>query len=114
MMNPRCNGVRAFGNALDAVEPFNHVHVPERPVHVHGPAEMPGQVNTELAPVAGFRQAAVKHVMLDVKKLVLYPVRMIKIERQAHEAPPEYRRINEPGLNMLNDVLEADFSARRR
>ena len=114
MMDSRCDRVRAPGDSLDPVQALDHVHVPQWPVHVHRPTEVPGQVNTELPPVAWFGQTAMEHMVLDVKKLVFHPVRVVEIVGQTHQAPLENRRGFEAALDLPYDVLEPDLATRGR
>src|SRR3546814_9840025 len=62
-------------DALDPVEPLDDINVPERAVHVHRLREPARDRDAELPPVAGFGQARVAHVRLDVEMLVLDPIR---------------------------------------
>src|SRR3546814_2866610 len=89
-------------DALDPVEPLDDINVPERAVHVHRLREPARDRDAELPPVAGFGQARVAHVRLDVEMLVLDPIGMIDVEGQPVEAAPEQGR----GVDAAFDVRD--------
>src|SRR3546814_12720058 len=63
--------------------------------------------------VAGFGQARVAHVRLDVEMLVLDPIGMIDVEGQPVEAAPEQGRGVDAAFDVRDDVLEAHEAAGR-
>ena len=72
-----------------------------------------GHVDAELSPVAGFRQAAVTHVILEVEMLIVDPVRKVEFERYVHETAPKQRTHVQAALDVRQDVFETDDAVAR-
>ena len=107
--------VTAGRKFLDPVQSLDHHHFPERPRLVEWPRVKSRQVDTELAPVTGLRQAAVLHVVFEIEILVVGPVGKVEFEGNAHEAAPKHRAHVQAALDMCQDLLETnDLLARHR
>ena len=74
VMHAMQQGVTAGRNARDAVQALHDIHIPERPRHIHRPAEMAGRDDAELAPVARLGQPRMRDMRFDVEVLILHPV----------------------------------------
>src|ERR1700736_50647 len=89
-----------------AVEPIDHGHLPRRTAEIQGPSVETGHLDTELAPVARFRQGDMPHVELQVEVLILDPARTVQPERYHHELAPERRSAGEAGLHLAENLIE--------
>ena len=101
-------------DTFDAVEPFDHVHLPQRTREIERARVQPRRLDAELPPVPRLRQRDVAHVVLEVELSVLDPVRMVEIERHAHQSSSEHVRQVQPLLDVLEDPLEGDLALRSR
>jgi hypothetical protein len=72
-----------------------------------------GQLNAQLAPVAGFWQTAVLYVVFEVEMFVIDPIREIKFEGHAFETTPEQWTHVQAALDMGKNVLESHDLATR-
>ena len=72
----------------------------------------PRRLDAELTPLARFRQRDVPHVELEVEVLVVDPVRMVEIERDAHDLAPERIADVQPALQVRHDLFQGDPTTR--
>ena len=93
-------GVVDLGQQRDAAarQPFDEVHTPQRHAAVEARAHDVADEVGELAVVAGARQRAMAHVVLDVELGVLDPVRI-----------PELKRILDETTANLSDYTAARY-----
>jgi len=71
-------------------------------------------LDAELAPVPPAWQRDMANVVLEVEVLVLDPVGVVEFERDAQQLAAEDRRAVQRPLDVREDGLEAQRSARRR
>ena len=102
------------GHAVDVVEALDHVQLPERAVEVERAGHEAGHLDAQLAPVTGRRQGDVADVELEVEVGILDPVRVVEVERDAHEPLAEDAGLVQPLLDVVEDPLERHPPARRR
>jgi hypothetical protein len=107
------HGEAADRQVEEAVEPLDHVHLPQRTVEIEGAGVDARGLDAELAPVTGLGQGDVAHVVFDVEVLVLDPVGIVEVERHAQDLLAEHRQLAEPAFDMGQDLLEAHLAARR-
>ena len=88
------------------LEALDHVHLPQRAAAVERSAEDVGRELGQLGGAAGSRQGRPSHVVVDVEVGVLDPQRVVELERDLDEAPPERRQQVEPALDELDHLLE--------
>ena len=75
----------------EAVQAFEHVDFPQRPVQIERARVDARDLDTELAPVARFGQRDVAHVVFDVEVLVVDPVRVVQLQRHALQLAAKHR-----------------------
>lgn len=51
---------------------------------------------------------------LDIKIIVVHPVGVIQIKRQAFQLAPKHGRLTDSVVDLLQDLFEANFPAFRR
>ena len=95
-----------------ALEPLDHVELPQRTAAVEGARDEARALLAQLPRVARRRQPDVAHVEVEVEVRILDPVGMIEAQLHLHQAPPIRRQQVQPVLDQLLDVVEADGSRR--
>ena len=86
----------AFGQPLDIIEALDDDEFPQWFRQVHRARVQPRDLNAELTPVAGRGKRDVAHVVFEVEIGVLDPVRMVDVERDAHQPLAERTRAAQP------------------
>ena len=113
MMNLQQHGETAHRQIAKTVQPFDHIHFPQRALQIKRAGVDARGLNAELAPVARFGQREVAHVIFDIESLVLDPVRVVEIQRHAQNLLAKDRQAAEAALDMRQDLLETDLAPRR-
>ena len=70
-------------------------------------------LDAELAPVTGLGQRDMADVEFKVELRVLDPIGMVEIERHPHQPLAKAARAGQSGTDEVEDILEADETARR-
>ena len=94
------------GRSRNVSRPSTRYSSHERPRQVQRPGVDARGLDAELPPVAGLRQRDVAHVVLEVEALVLDPVGIVDLERDAQQLLPENRRQVQAALDVLQQALE--------
>ena len=99
-----------------SIQPLDEVQLPERACHVERARMDARRLDAELPPVARLRQRHVAHVVFEVEALVLDPVGMVELERDAQQSLTEDRREMQTALDVLQQSREVDLAVggRRR
>ena len=92
---------------LHVVQPLDDVGLPQRPRTVESARVQAGDLDAELAPVAGLGQRDVSHVELDVGVVGIDPERVVQIERHHGEAAREHRGAVDALAEGAQHILEA-------
>ena len=104
----------AGGQVQETVEPFDDVDLPQRAVQVQRPGVDARGLNAELAPVAGFGQRDVAHMVFQVELLVVHPVRKVQVQRHAAQLAAQDGQLVQAAGDARQDGLEAHPAAGRR
>jgi hypothetical protein len=96
-----------------ALEPVDHVQLPQRPAAVERPGEDALDGVPQLLVVAGRRHRGVADVEVDVEVGILDPVRIVEPERNRDEPARERRKEVQALTDEAGDACVGDLAARR-
>ena len=110
VMHLQQHGETVRREPLDIVQPLDHVDFPHRLVAPQGSGVDPRRQDAQLAPVAGFGQGDMAHVVFQVELGILHPVGSAQAVGYESQLAPENGRQVQAAFQHRQDLLEAHLA----